>query len=120
MNERTFNMKRILAFVLAFTLIAAFSTVSLYAGINADGYYEPSDGGVGDDIPEGDDIIDLALMGDVNFDGEVNSDDAVAILRHLAGYEIDGDIEMGDYNEDGLVNSDDAVAILRMLAGYID
>ena len=59
-------------------------------------------------------------LGDVNGDTVVNSDDAVAILRHLAGYEVDGNIALGDYNKDGVTNSDDAVAILRMLAGYVD
>ena len=60
------------------------------------------------------------VLGDVNGDTIVNSDDAVAILRHLAGYEVDGNIALGDYNSDGVTNSDDAVAILRMLAGYVD
>ena len=117
-------MKRIFAFILAFALIASITTVSLYAGINADGYYEPSDGGIGEDTPiEGDnpdDNIGFDLAGDVNGDTIVNSDDAVAILRHLADYDVDGDITLGDYNCDGFVNSDDAVAILRMLASYDD
>ena len=62
-----------------------------------------------------------ATLGDVNGDTIVNSDDAVAILRYLAGYDSTGyDIANGDYNEDNVTNSDDAVAILRMLAGYVD
>ena len=60
------------------------------------------------------------MLGDVNGDGIVNSSDAVAILRYLAGYEVDGNIGLGDYNCDGITNSSDAVAILRMLAGYVD
>jgi len=60
-------------------------------------------------------------LGDVNGDTIVNSDDAVAILRYLAGYDSTGyDIANGDYNGDTVTNSDDAVAILRMLAGYKD
>ena len=56
--------------------------------------------------------------GDVNGDGVVNSDDAVCILRYLAGYDATGvRIENGDVNHDGMVNSDDAVRILRNLAG---
>ena len=56
--------------------------------------------------------------GDVNGDGVVNSDDAVCILRYLAGYDATGvRIENGDVNHDGVVNSDDAVRILRNLAG---
>ena len=58
------------------------------------------------------------VLGDVNGDTIVNSDDAVTILRYLAGYTVEGNIELGDYNSDGVTNSDDAVAILRMLAGY--
>ena len=57
------------------------------------------------------------VMGDVNGDGVVNSDDAVCILRYLAGYDVDVKIENGDVNGDGVVNSDDAVCILRNLAG---
>ena len=57
------------------------------------------------------------LVGDVNGDGVVNSDDAVCILRYLAGYDVDVKIENGDVNDDGTVNSDDAVCILRNLAG---
>ena len=61
------------------------------------------------------------LIGDINGDKVVNSDDAVAILRYLAGYDSTGyDIANGDYNGDTVTNSDDAVAILRMLAGYVD
>jgi len=60
-------------------------------------------------------------LGDVNGDTIVNSDDAVAILRYLAGYDSsEHNIVNGDYNGDGTTNSDDAVAILRMLAGYED
>ena len=57
------------------------------------------------------------VTGDVNGDGVVNSDDAVCILRYLAGYDVDIKIENGDVNGDGVVNSDDAVCILRNLAG---
>lgn len=57
------------------------------------------------------------LVGDVNGDGKVNSDDAVCILRYLAGYDVGVKIENGDVNGDGKVNSDDAVCILRNLAG---
>ena len=57
------------------------------------------------------------VTGDVNGDGVVNSNDAVCILRYLAGYDVDVKIENGDVNGDGVVNSDDAVCILRNLAG---
>lgn len=57
--------------------------------------------------------------GDANQDGKVDSSDAVAILRKLAGYEVPnfhGDT--ADFNGDGKADSSDAVAILRKLAGY--
>ena len=59
------------------------------------------------------------LLGDVNHDGNVDSSDAVAILRHLAGYELAAYYEEdGDITRDGQVDSSDSVAILRYLAGY--
>ena len=59
------------------------------------------------------------LLGDVNHDGQVDSSDAVAILRHLAGYELAAYYEEdGDITRDGQVDSSDSVAILRYLAGY--
>ena len=60
------------------------------------------------------------VTGDVNGDGKADSDDAVLILRHLAGYEVTGNIAAGDVNGDGRADSDDAVLILRRLAGYVD
>lgn len=60
----------------------------------------------------------VTLLGDVNGDGVVDSDDAVCILRYCVGYEVEGiRIENGDVNHDGVVNTDDAVQILRNLVG---
>ena len=57
--------------------------------------------------------------GDVNLDGKIDSSDAVAILRYVAGYTDEYFVvEYGDYNNDGQVNSSDSVAILHHLAGY--
>lgn len=65
-----------------------------------------------------DTLVIRYAAGDVNMDGAVNSSDAVAILRYLAGYsDADVEIDYGDFNGDGTVNSSDAVAILRFLAG---
>ena len=64
---------------------------------------------------------DVILLGDVNHDGEVNSGDAVVILRYLAEYDVEKFHEaIADFNQDGEIDSDDAVAILRYLAGYVD
>ena len=57
--------------------------------------------------------------GDANHDGKTDSSDAVAILRHLAGYEVPGFFEdTADFNGGGYADSSDAIAILRKLAGY--
>jgi len=59
------------------------------------------------------------VPGDANHDGKADSDDAVAILRNLAGYEVANFYEdTADFNGDGIADSSDAVAILRKLAGY--
>jgi len=56
--------------------------------------------------------------GDANHDGYVDSTDAVLILRHLAGYELEVYYEdTADFNRDGEDDSTDAVGILRKLAG---
>ena len=58
------------------------------------------------------------LRGDVNGDGVVDSDDAVCILKYLAGFDVGNlQISNGDMNHDGIVDSDDAVRILKDLAG---
>jgi len=58
-------------------------------------------------------------LGDANCDGKVDSNDAVAILRNLAGYEVANfNRDLADFNGDGKTDSNDAVAILRKLAGY--
>ena len=57
--------------------------------------------------------------GDANHDGKADSSDAVAILRKLAGYEVENFYaDTADFNGDGKADSSDAVAILRKLAGY--
>ena len=61
----------------------------------------------------------IYLLGDANHDGKADSSDAVAILRKLAGYDVqDFYMETADFNRDNKADSSDAVAILRKLAGY--
>ena len=63
--------------------------------------------------------VTLYLLGDSNHDGKADSSDAVAILRHLAGYAVENfDEKTADFNGDSKADSSDAVAILRKLAGY--
>lgn len=68
----------------------------------------------------GDPGLDI-LMGDVNFDGEVNSEDALLTLRAALGIIEFTDEQMlrGDMNGDGEVRSDDALIILRISLGIL-
>ena len=58
-------------------------------------------------------------IGDVNGDGKINSRDARALLRYIAGLVDASEIERSacDYNKDGKINSRDARALLRSIAG---
>ena len=60
-----------------------------------------------------------ALPGDVNGDGKLNTRDARALLRYIAGLisETEIDLAAADFNGDGKVNTRDARAILRHIAG---
>lgn len=58
------------------------------------------------------------LVGDINLDETVNSDDAVLLLKHLLfGSEVYPINYKGslDFNSDGLKNSDDAVRLLKFV-----
>jgi len=77
--------------------------------------FEAANKGVCWDIVKGAPRPDQPLerRGDFNSDGQVNSDDAVHLLRHVLFsdvYSVAGD---GDVNCDGSVSSDDAVLTLR-------
>lgn len=64
-------------------------------------------------------FVEKYKPGDANYDGKVDSTDAVLILRNLAGYEVPNfNEEAADFNGDGKADSTDAVLILRKLAGY--
>ena len=106
-------MRKTMSRILAFVLVVAM-TVSMFTMVFSG--EEPVTSAETNYSAKVEQIEDL--LGDVNGDGRINTIDAVAILRHLAGYIVDGNIALGDYNSDGVTNSDDAVAILRMLAGY--
>ncbi|MDO4568188.1 MAG: S8 family serine peptidase [Clostridia bacterium] len=62
------------------------------------------------------------LVGDINGDGDVGSDDALMALRASAGLiTLDADqIARGDVNGDGSIGTDDALLIMRYALGLID
>lgn len=63
------------------------------------------------------------ILGDVNGDGLVNSDDAVLVLQYVVGLvnaEDDGiNLAAGDVNSADGINSDDAVLILQLVVGIV-
>ena len=64
-------------------------------------------------------IIGETVVGDLDGDGNINSTDAVAIQKYLAGNVIEGFTkESADLNGDGEVNSADSVLLMKYLAGY--
>lgn len=59
------------------------------------------------------------LKGDLDGDGTINSTDAVAMQKYLAGNVMDGFIkEAADLDGDGEVTTTDAVLLMKYLAGY--
>lgn len=82
-------MKKIISILSALLLAAAFTVVS-FAG----------------------------SLGDVNGDGEINSYDALNVLRYSVGIESPGFIPANaDVNKDSQINSADALMILRVSVG---
>lgn len=62
------------------------------------------------------------LIGDVNFDGELNVVDVTAVQKHLAGLEFfDSSVtcKLADVNGDGVLDITDATAIQRIIAGLV-
>ena len=60
-----------------------------------------------------------AVLGDINKNGQPDTDDALAILKHTAGTELITDPELvtiADINQNGQPDTDDALAILRYVA----
>ena len=59
-------------------------------------------------------------MGDVNSDGNVNSSDALLILKSSVGMNpADFNASLADMNEDGNINSSDALIVLKISVGLI-
>lgn len=62
---------------------------------------------------------DSVLIGDVNFDGKVDSTDALLIMRHSMNITdfTAKQLKAGDLNGDGLVNATDALLVMRIAIG---
>ena len=59
-------------------------------------------------------------LGDVNGDGDILMDDAIAIMRHvvgLPGWDLSDKMNVADVNGDGDILMDDAIAIMRHVVG---
>ena len=64
---------------------------------------------------------DGVLLGDVNGDGVVNGNDALALLRYTLGLITTGvDLDAADVNGDGAVTANDALMIMRASLGLVE
>ena len=60
------------------------------------------------------------LMGDVDGNGSVNANDALALMRYALGLVTDIDLAAADVNGDGAVNANDALLIMRYALGLAE
>lgn len=60
------------------------------------------------------------LSGDINADREITAEDAMCILKFVAGMEEEIEESLADVNADGMVTAADAACILRYCAGLAD
>ena len=64
-------------------------------------------------------VVASYIPGDINGDEKVNNKDATALLRYLAGWDVDGiNTDALDTDGSGTVNNKDATHLLRYLAGW--
>lgn len=56
--------------------------------------------------------------GDINGNGKIDSADAVAIKKYLAGYSDTINKKAADVTGDGKIDVNDAIRLLKYLAGY--
>ncbi|HSP54901.1 MAG TPA: dockerin type I domain-containing protein [Dehalococcoidia bacterium] len=66
---------------------------------------------------QGSDVVSLTLVGDADCNGNVNSVDALGVLRSVAGLGSPACLSSADVDCSGAVNSVDALKILRHVAG---
>ena len=74
-----------------------------------------------DNISDAHVILQKWQKGDVNKDGEINSDDVTALLRHVSKIELlsSDAAALGDVDNNGEVNSDDVTKLLRFVSKII-
>jgi len=58
--------------------------------------------------------------GDINSDGNVNSEDALSVVKYVVGYPSDYTADELDIDKDGNVTSSDALVILQIAVGIIN
>ncbi len=74
-----------------------------------------------DSIPNADVTLQKWQKGDVNKDGEINSDDVTALLRHVSKIELlsSDAAALGDVDNNSEINSDDVTKLLRFVSKII-
>lgn len=60
------------------------------------------------------------ILGDCNYDGKINAQDALLVLKHSAKIQLLSDISAADVTKDGDVNASDALMILKKAANIIE
>lgn len=81
--------------------------------------YDENEQAVGFVYISGGIVVASYIPGDINGDEKVNNKDATALLRYLAGWDVDGiNTDALDTDGSGTVNNKDATHLLRYLAGW--
>jgi hypothetical protein len=60
-------------------------------------------------------FIDTTMLGDVNDDGVVDLADQIALMQHLADYDVSINVINADVNEDGVIDIVDAMDLQEMI-----
>ena len=63
--------------------------------------------------------MEKPVSGDIDWDGSVEGDDAITMIRYLSGWETPNvSSVVGDLNSDGKVDALDAIWLTRAVAGW--
>ncbi len=60
-------------------------------------------------------VAEYMLLGDVNEDGEITTEDVACIMRYALGIIAAGNVLAMDFNCDGIISSCDALLVLRVV-----